>query len=99
MLHLYSPKIFFNILLMMLITADLDVLATHPSHGGKGCAGRLVRWGMQRADEEGTECYVEAQDTSKPIFVKYGWKEMRDLVVQGEKRGTILVYSPEKNQD
>lgn len=54
---------------------------------------------MQRADEEGIECYVEAQDTSKPIFVKYGWKEERDLVVQGEKRGTILVYTPGKNQD
>ncbi|KAF2441123.1 hypothetical protein P171DRAFT_524089 [Karstenula rhodostoma CBS 690.94] len=46
----------------------LQTLATHPAHGGRGCAGTLVRWGMQRAEEEGVECYVEAQDSSKPIF-------------------------------
>lgn len=97
-LGLNWPGILFDGLLMVILS-DLDVLATHPAHGGRGCAGRLVKWGMQRGDEEGLECYVEAQDTSKPIFVKYGWKEVRELVVQGEKRGTILLYTPEKTRD
>jgi hypothetical protein len=51
---------------------------------------------MQRAEEEGVECYVEAQDTSKPIFLKYGWKEVGELVTGDRKWATVLVYSPGK---
>lgn len=81
---------------LLTVGLDLQVLATHPGHEGRGCAGRLIRWGMEKAEEEGVECYVEAQDTSKPIFVKYGWEDKGDLVVGDLKRGTILVYEPGK---
>lgn len=74
----------------------LNVLATHPDHGGRGCAGRLIKWGMQKAEEEGVECYVEAQDSSRPIFVKYGWEEVKALVVKEVRRGTVLTWSPKK---
>ncbi|KAL5391374.1 hypothetical protein DPSP01_001247 [Paraphaeosphaeria sporulosa] len=74
----------------------LQALATHPAHGGRGCAGRLVRWGMQRAEEEGVECYVEAQDSSKPIFLKYGWDEVGVMGEGEEKWATVLVYKPAK---
>ncbi|KAL5450428.1 hypothetical protein PMIN06_006564 [Paraphaeosphaeria minitans] len=74
----------------------LQVLATHPAHGGRGCAGKLVNWGMQRAEEEGVECYVEAQDSSKPIFLKYGWEEVGVLGDGDEKWATVLVYNPAK---
>ena len=49
---------------------------------------------MHRAEEEGVECYVVAQDSSKPIFVKYGWTEGRELVIKGLKRATVLVWTP-----
>lgn len=78
---------------------DLQVLATHPAHGGRGCAGRLVKWGMQRAEEEGVMCYVEAQDSSKPIFLKYGWEEVEELRTGEQKWATVLVYKPAKGVD
>lgn len=71
---------------------DLHVLCTHPAHSGRGCAGRLVKWSMQRAEEEGVECYVEAQGSSKPIFEKYGWGQEGELMNGDARWGTILVY-------
>ncbi|KAJ4344629.1 uncharacterized protein N0V89_012373 [Didymosphaeria variabile] len=77
----------------------LDVLATHPAHSGRGCAGRLVKWGMQKAQEEGVDCYVEAQDSSKPIFERYGWREAGELKTGDKKWATVLVYTPAKGTE
>jgi GNAT superfamily N-acetyltransferase len=60
----------------------LEVLATRPEYQGKGAAGRLLRWGMQRADEEGTETYLEASPDGKPIYEHFGFKEVDRLVVE-----------------
>lgn len=81
---------------LLMLEIDLQVLATHPEYKGRGCAGMLVKWGMRKAEEEGVECYVEAQDTSKGIFLKYGW-EMVEEMMEGEERwATVLVYRPDK---
>ncbi|KAL1595692.1 hypothetical protein SLS60_009381 [Paraconiothyrium brasiliense] len=77
----------------------LHVLATHPAHSGRGCAGRLVKWGMQQAEGEGVDCYVEAQDSSKPIFEKYGWKQEGELIAGDKKWATVLVYTPERGTE
>lgn len=90
----YVP-LFVSTISLFVSLLDLHALATHPAHSGRGCAGMLIKWGMQRAEEEGVECYVEAQDTSLPIFNKYGWKHVREIVKGDERWATVLVYTPE----
>ncbi|PMD14902.1 acetyltransferas-like protein [Hyaloscypha hepaticicola] len=62
----------------------LEFLATRPEEQGKGAAGMLLRWGIQKADEEGTEAYLEASPDGKPIYEHYGFEETERLVVSLE---------------
>jgi ribosomal protein S18 acetylase RimI-like enzyme len=62
----------------------LEFLATRPEEQGKGAAGMLLRWGIQKADEEGTEAYLEASPDGKPIYEHYGFEEVERLVVSLE---------------
>jgi GNAT superfamily N-acetyltransferase len=60
----------------------LELVATRPEYQGKGAAGKLLRWGMEKADEEGTETYLEASPDGKPIYEHFGFTETDRLVVE-----------------
>jgi ribosomal protein S18 acetylase RimI-like enzyme len=68
----------------------LEFVATRPEEQGKGAAGMLLRWGMQKADEQGTETYLEASPDGKPIYEHYGFKEVERLVVPLEGKEGIV---------
>jgi ribosomal protein S18 acetylase RimI-like enzyme len=65
----------------------LELVATRPECQGKGAAGKLLRWGIERADEEGTEAYLEASPDGKPIYEHLGFREVGRLVVELEGNG------------
>lgn len=65
----------------------LELVATRPEAQGKGAAGMLLRWGIQKADEEGTETYLEASPDGKPIYEHFGFEEVERLVVSLEGKG------------
>ena len=60
----------------------LEIIATKPEYQRKGAAGKLLRWGIERADEEGTETYLEASPDGKPIYEHFGFLEVDRLVVE-----------------
>ncbi|PQE05298.1 putative N-acetyltransferase protein [Rutstroemia sp. NJR-2017a BVV2] len=62
----------------------LELIATHPDWQGKGAAGKLIRWGLERADKEGVECYLEASPRGKEIYEYFGFEEKGRLVVPVE---------------
>lgn len=68
--------------ILMWVT-DLEIVATLPEHQGKGAAGKLIRWGLERADREGLEAYLEASPAAVPIYEHYGFK-------------TVSSYSPKR---
>ena len=63
----------------------LELVATRPEYQGKGAGGKLLRWGIDKADEEGTETYLEASPDGKPIYEHFGFKEVDRLVVELKK--------------
>lgn len=63
----------------------MEVIATRPEYQGKGAGGQLIKWGLEKADEEGTETYLEASPHGKPIYERYGFREVDRLVVNFEK--------------
>ena len=60
----------------------LELVATRPEYQGKGAAGKLLRWGIERADKERTETYLEASPDGKPIYEHFGFAEVDRLVVK-----------------
>ena len=69
----------------------LELLATRPEYQGRGAAGQLLRWGLQRADEDATETYIEGSPDGKPIYEHFGFVEVDRLVVElkGDGEGPL----------
>lgn len=65
----------------------LELIATRPEFQGKGAAGMLMRWGLEKADEEGVETYLEASPAGKPIYEHFGFQEVDRLVHNLEGKG------------
>ncbi|QSZ35505.1 hypothetical protein DSL72_008375 [Monilinia vaccinii-corymbosi] len=62
----------------------LELVATVPKWQGRGAAGKLMRWGLERADGEGAETYLEASPVGKEIYEYFGFEERGRLVVPVE---------------
>lgn len=57
----------------------LNQLATHPDHQGRGIGKLLLDWGMNKADEEGLVCYLNATEVGKRMYEKRGF-EVRKVI-------------------
>ncbi|KKK11914.1 hypothetical protein AOCH_004754, partial [Aspergillus ochraceoroseus] len=45
----------------------LSMLGTHPSFGRRGLSGRLLKWGLDRADEEKMEVFISASPPGRGL--------------------------------
>ncbi|KAI9647035.1 hypothetical protein NHQ30_005037 [Ciborinia camelliae] len=68
----------------------LEMLATKPEWQGKGAAGKLMRWGLERADGEGVETYLEASPVGKEVYEYFGFEERGRLVIPMEGKGDFV---------
>ncbi|KXH47873.1 acetyltransferase [Colletotrichum nymphaeae SA-01] len=57
----------------------LELLICRKEHQGKGAASPLLRWGVERADEEGKLAFLEAVPLAKGIYEKYGFQSLYRL--------------------
>ncbi|KAH8810911.1 acetyltransferase-like protein [Xylogone sp. PMI_703] len=64
-------------------------LSTRPEYEGKGAAGQLLRWLIDRADADadGCELYLEASPVGKPIYEHFGFVEVDRVVLELEGKG------------
>ncbi|KAF2203085.1 acyl-CoA N-acyltransferase [Delitschia confertaspora ATCC 74209] len=58
----------------------LQTLVTHPNHERKGAGSALLRWGLEQADAKGVETYLEASQIGAPLYARYGFQPVKDLV-------------------
>jgi hypothetical protein len=55
-------------------------LVTRSSQRGRGAAGMLIKWGIEQSEREGTPAYLEAGVQGKPIYEKYGFRQVGEGV-------------------
>ncbi|KUI54739.1 hypothetical protein VP1G_02091 [Cytospora mali] len=53
----------------------LELIATKQEYQGRGAGGLLMRWGVDRADEEGVECYLDATPEGISLYGKFGFRD------------------------
>lgn len=69
-------------------------MVTRPSHRGKGAAGLLIRWGIEKANEDGVPAYLEAGVMGKPIYERNGFLQIGDpLEVDLKNFGVDMTFT------
>lgn len=69
--------------------ADLDMLGTHPSYNGKGIASMLLKWGLDRADNDKVPVFLSASPAGKPVYERRGFRVVQEEEVAG---GYVQAY-------
>jgi Acetyltransferase (GNAT) domain len=65
---------------------------------GKGAGGMLMKWGVERANEDGVECYLDANPDGKPVYEKYGFKEIETVeFFDGRYEQCFMLRNVKKN--
>lgn len=54
----------------------LEMIVTRAAHQGRGAGAMMMEWGVQRADEDGVECYLDATPEGKPLYGRYGFVDV-----------------------
>ncbi|OTA04477.1 acetyltransferase, GNAT family [Trichoderma parareesei] len=52
----------------------LELLAVKPQYQGKGAASLMLRYGVDKADEDKVECFLDASPKGQPIYERYGFR-------------------------
>lgn len=64
----------------------LDTLAVHPAFQRRGVGSMLVRWGVERAEEDGVGVYLDASRDGKRLYEKCGFV---DESIAGDGDGDV----------
>ncbi|PYH35144.1 GNAT family N-acetyltransferase [Aspergillus neoniger CBS 115656] len=59
----------------------LDMLGTLPQFNGRGIGSRLLRWGLDRADEKGVPTFLASTPAGRPLYEKYGFEAVEEYEV------------------
>lgn len=65
----------------------LRAIATLPEYQGKGCASKLLQSGLEKIDAEGAKSWLEATPQGQPLYAKFDWKVVDEIVLDLEKYG------------
>lgn len=52
----------------------MAILAVEPKFQRMGIGKKLLEWGLDMADREGLETFIEASPAGKPLYEKMGWR-------------------------
>lgn len=85
----------------------MRLLVVLPPYQGKGIGTRLLRWGLEQADQLGVKVWIDASPAGLGLYKKLGWEEVSTLEIQlkewGGKEGEVdltvsLVREPRKTE-
>jgi GNAT superfamily N-acetyltransferase len=68
--------------------ALMAVLAIDPEFQRGGVGRKLLEWGLDKADKEGVELWIDASQYGKGLYEKMGWKEVGVVEVDVGKWGS-----------
>lgn len=76
---------------------QLDLLGVHPSAQRRGVGGRLVEWGMEKAQAEGIPCVLSASGDGVRLYERYGFRIVHWLgaaIKRDWVGGAIMIWDP-----
>ncbi|KAF5706467.1 integral membrane protein [Fusarium globosum] len=61
----------------------LDYIGVSPGNQRRGVGKMLLQWGLDRAAEEGKDCYLVATEAGRPLYVAAGFEDIRVVSILG----------------
>jgi GNAT superfamily N-acetyltransferase len=58
----------------------LDIIFTDPKYQRRGAGTKLVKWGVDRADEMGVEAFLEATRFGRHMYEQNGFRVMEHFI-------------------
>ncbi|KAK8079832.1 hypothetical protein PG997_007650 [Apiospora hydei] len=66
---------------------NLSLLCVHPSYQGRGLSTALLKPMLDLADQQGITAYLEALENATPVYEKWGFKKVDEIVYDESKTG------------
>ncbi|KAJ8612479.1 hypothetical protein MRB53_037408 [Persea americana] len=60
---------------------ELLNLSVHPNYARKGAGTLALRWGLDKADAEGLDCYISASTEGRRLYAKHGFEVKRESLL------------------
>ncbi|KAF5667168.1 gnat family protein [Fusarium heterosporum] len=67
----------------VLTYSDLDYIGVQPGNQRRGIGKLLLQWGLDRAAEEGKDCYLVATEAGRPLYAAAGFEHLRTVLILG----------------
>lgn len=65
----------------------MHVLVVLPEWQGRGVGRRMLEWGVEVADGEGVECWLDASKAGLGLYKRLGWREVGETSIELEEWG------------
>lgn len=75
----------------------LEMVAVRQGWKGKGAGGQMLKWGLDKADEEGKPIYLDATPQAKGMYEKYGFRVVDQRIIEtpeGDAVAPFMVRKP-----
>ena len=75
--HICEYTIRLGEILKLTMNKDLRQMYVLPSHQGRGISSRLMRWGVEKADNLGQFCFLIATARGHTVYLRYGFEDKK----------------------
>lgn len=73
----------------------LEIIVTRGDYQGRGAGGMMMQWGVQEADKDGVESYLDATPEGKPLYERFGFESVDEWpFFDDEYRHSFMVRQP-----
>lgn len=73
---------------------ELYFLGVDPAFGRRGLGSDLIKWGQQRAAEDGVPLLLWASQQGEPLYLRMGFKEIAKLHLGAPVEPAVLKWDP-----
>ena len=90
--HYRSSLILQRISESLTMCADLHILVADPDHFGQGVGAALLRWGMERAEQDGHRIFLDAMVAARDFYLKIGFVDYGNSPIRVGKNNEFEAY-------
>ncbi|KAI1764606.1 acyl-CoA N-acyltransferase [Hypoxylon sp. FL1150] len=76
----------------------LEMLGVRTEFQRKGAGKALLRWGLERADEEGIETFLAASPMGTPLYLSHGFEIVETVLIDEGRRVENFMLRPARGE-